>query len=508
VSAIEFGKFPEREIWAVDCETDPFLAGRVPRPFIWGCYNGCEYHEFETVDQLVAFLQERDCIAYAHNGGRFDWHYCLDHIPAFTPVMVISGRLAKFKIGLAEFRDSYNIMPMPLRAGGKKFEIEDYSIFESGNRDIPGNREIIRERLRTDCLYLYQMLETFFLEFGLHLTISGASMACWARISKEKKPETSAEFYARFAPYYFGGRVETFTKGEVFTPFKIVDINSAYPYAMTFLHPYGVVPHESQSLPNSRAAIQRAFITLTAESHGAFPFRSDDGSLVFPADGSPRRFYVTGWEFLAALETGCLEAGYDIETVLQLPASIEFRSYLDHFYKMKTDAKESGDVARYEFSKRFLCSLYGKFGSNPDNYSEYQLCPPRYIEAACEAEGYSFCAELGPHALLCSAIIRMSKNVSTTLELQQVLPDSSARTGGERFVPFEAVGQRFTTLIQIVCTRQIQANWNCTIHGLERGSLKPHAVMALMLPKSSMPAKRSKVSGSRPVKASSSNQKK
>jgi hypothetical protein len=503
VSAIEFGKFPEREIWAVDCETDPFLAGRVPRPFIWGCYNGCEYHEFETVDQLVAFLQERDCIAYAHNGGRFDWHYCLDHIPAFTPVMVISGRLAKFKIGLAEFRDSYNIMPMPLRAGGKKFEIEDYSIFESGNRDIPGNREIIRERLRTDCLYLYQMLETFFLEFGLHLTISGASMACWARISKEKKPETSAEFYARFAPYYFGGRVETFTKGEVFTPFKIVDINSAYPYAMTFLHPYGVVPHESQSLPNSRAAIQRAFITLTAESHGAFPFRSDDGSLVFPADGSPRRFYVTGWEFLAALETGCLEAGYDIETVLQLPASIEFRSYLDHFYKMKTEAKGKGDVARYEFAKRFLCSLYGKFGSNPDNYSEYQLCPPRYIEAACEAEGYSFCAELGPHALLSRPLSDERKrfyNVGTAASI----------TGFVRAYDWRAICaiRKANGIVHYIDTDCLHATetGEMELHDQRLGSWKLEAecIYGAYAGKSSTPAKRSKVSGNRPAKASSS----
>lgn len=368
----------------------------------------------------MGFLSARDCVAYAHNGGRFDWHYCLSHIPAFTPVMVIAGRLAKFQIGLAEFRDSYNIMPMPLRAGGKKFEIEDFGIFEQGQRDLPGNREIIRERLRTDCVYLWQMLETFFMEFGFHLTISSASMACWSRIADCKKPTTSAEFYARFAPYYFGGRVETFTKGEVFEQFKIVDINGAYQYAMEFLHPYGDIPHESQSLPNSRASIKRSFITLEAESHGAFPFRHDDGSLIFPADGATRQFHVTGWEFLGALETGCLAGGYEILSVLQLPASIEFRAYLDHFGKMKTEAKQNGDQTRYEFAKRFLCSLYGKFGSNPDNYSEYQLCPPRYIEAACEAEGYSFCAELGPHALLSRPLPEVKKrffNVGTAASI-------------------------------------------------------------------------------------------
>jgi len=396
-----FGKIPEREIWAVDSETDPFKAGRIPQPFIWGCYNGSEYYEFDTVGELLTFLSQRDCIAYAHNGGRFDWHYLLPAIEPFTSVMVIAGRLAKFKIGKCEFRDSYNIMPMPLRAGGHKYEIEDFGIFEREVRDLPGNRAVIRERLRTDCLYLYRMLETFFVEFGLHLTISSASMSCWAKIADVKKPETSPEFYARFAPYYFGGRVESFAKGEIHRPFKIIDINSAYPDAMMYLHPYGEIPHESLSLPNSRGAIQRSFITIECDSVGAFPFRADNGGLEFPSDGQRRLFHVTGWEFLAALETGCFDnRTYDIAAVLQLPEQIEFRSYMNHFYQMKTDAKANKDDARYEFSKRFLCSLYGKFGSNPEKYSEYQLVPPRFIEAACESDGYSFCAELGPHALL------------------------------------------------------------------------------------------------------------
>lgn len=391
---------PNREIWAVDCETDPFKAGRIPRPFIWGCYNGSEYHVFHTVRDLLAFLTIRDCLCYAHNGGRFDWHYLVDDIEPFTSVMVIAGRLAKFKIGKAEFRDSYNIMPMPLRAGGRKLEIEDYSIFESHLRDLPGNRETILERLRTDCVYLYAMLETFFMEFGLHLTVSSASMACWSKIADVAKPETSAEFYDRFAPYYYGGRVESFASGVVEKPFQIIDINSAYPYAMTFRHPYGEIPYESDSLPNSRSGIQRSFIVLSTASAGCFPYRNDSGGLEFPADSVTRRFHVTGWEFLSALETGFLKGGYNIHSVLCLPGSIEFGAYMDHFYKMKTEAKQSNDKARYEFAKRFLCSLYGKFGSNPANYSEYELVPPRYIEAACEADGFSFCAELGPHALL------------------------------------------------------------------------------------------------------------
>jgi hypothetical protein len=183
------GNGTKREIWAADSETDPFKRGRIPRPFIWGAYNGSEYHEFATAAEFVAFIRDRDCIVYAHNGGRFDWHYLIDQLAPFSTVMVIAGRLAKFKIGKAEFRDSYNIMPMPLRDGGKKLEIEDFSILEADVRDLPANKQVIRDRCRTDCIYLHEMLMKFIAEFGLHLTISSASMNAWHKISGIEKTE-------------------------------------------------------------------------------------------------------------------------------------------------------------------------------------------------------------------------------------------------------------------------------------------------------------------------------
>lgn len=395
---------PEREIWAVDCETDPFKAGRVPKPFIWGLYNGSEYHEFADTADVVAFLAERDCVAYAHNGGRFDWHYLIPFIEPFTECMVIAGRLAKFDIGLCEFRDSFNIMPMPLKAGGKKFEVDDWSLFEREKRDTPAARSVIKERLRTDCVYLWHLLETFFMEFGFHLTISSASMACWSRIAGVEKPKTDKNFYETIAPYYFGGRVESFSAGEVPEKFKIIDINGAYQYAMTFVHPYGESIIERADLPVSRSAIERCFISIRARSLGAFPYRDDDGSLTFPDDGAERDFHISGWEYLAALDTGFYRDGR-ISSVLQLPETIEFGSYMRHFITMKDKARAADDTPRYEFAKRFQCSLYGKFGSNPDEYSEYCLVPPRHIEQACEADGYSFCAELGQYALLARPLL-------------------------------------------------------------------------------------------------------
>lgn len=394
-----------RDIWVADCETDPFDGKTIVAPFIWGTMNieTLEYHQFYKTDDFVDFFENQNCIVYAHNGGKFDWHFILHRIAEETRLMIISGRLAKFKIGECEFRDSWNIIPMPLAAVQKT--VVDYSIFTKDKRDIPANKTIIEEYLKDDCRDLAVMVSAFIAEFGFHLTQAGASVKAWEKITNQKAPQTSATFFNTIAPYYFGGRVEAFEAGEIHRDFSIIDINSAYPHAMMHNHPWGESLTIGDELPNSRSAIERSFITLTTKSYGALPWREKRGEkLSFPHDGQIREFKITGWEFFAAKETGCLQE-YEISEVISLPLTMNFREYLDHFYQMKTEAKklgfdkvtekwEASYKARYEFSKRFLNSLYGKFGANPEEYEEYKTISPRFIEAS-EMDGYEFKTELG-----------------------------------------------------------------------------------------------------------------
>jgi hypothetical protein len=396
-----------REIWAADSETDPFLAGRVPRPFIWGAFNGAQFWSFRTTREFVDFIKERECIVYAHNGGKFDWHFLLDELTPFQPLMVINGRLAKFAIGKAEFRDSFNIMPMPL-AAVQKTEI-DYNKFEADVREQHMGE--IREYLRDDCVYLHGMLTAFIEEFGLHLTQAGASVKAWERIADVKAPVTSAAFYAELAPFYYGGRVQCFHAGEYRDAFKIIDINSAYPFAMMREHPSGDTITSIPFLPATDDEISRTFITMTADALGAFPCRADDGSLFFPDDGNVRTFHITGWEYLAARDTGALRnvAVHEVKTFAE---RIEFSAYLNHFYAMKTNSKRAGyderegrwhdlgQKARYEFSKRFLNSLYGKMGANPEHYEEFTVVKPQHVDAAEAEDGYGFVCELGKLCLV------------------------------------------------------------------------------------------------------------
>jgi len=383
-----------REIWIADSETEGFKYRRIPRPFIWGAYNGIEYHEFNSTAAFLEFITARNCIVYAHNGGKFDWMFLINDLEPFQPLQVINGRLAKFKIGAAEFRDSYNILPVPL-AAYKKDEI-NYDLFEPEQREKPEVMQLIRNYLRSDCVYLYQLVIEFISKYGLNLTLAGAAMKKWQKIAEVKAPATSADFYHSVSPYYYGGRVECFKKGIIKREFKVIDLNSAYPDAMTFNHPYGSAYDVSNALPNSRAYTERAFITLSAISAGAFPYRDTDNSLFFPNDNLPRIYKITGWEFLAAIETKSIR-DWEIIEVVSFNDSVNFRDYVNYFYELKTNAEKNSPD--YIFAKLFLNSLYGKFGANPEKYEEFMVVRPQYIEAA-DSEGYGYCTEVGQWALV------------------------------------------------------------------------------------------------------------
>lgn len=371
-----------REIFTVDCETDPFKFDRVPEPFIWGAYNGVDYWEFNTTKEFINFIIERDCIVYAHNGGKFDWHFILEYLTPFSDCQIISSRLAKFQIGLAEFRDSYNILPFPL-SKYKKDEF-DYTKMEIEVRHL--HMEEIKKYLKNDCVYLYEIVERFIADYGLNLTLAGAALKTWQKIAKVKAPKTSASYYNRLAPFYYGGRVECFEVGLINKDFNVIDINSAYPWAMKQKHPYGAKPFITDQLPDS--GVEQCFIKLSCISCGALPYREEDGSLRFPRDDEKRTYFITGWEYVAGMKNNAL-SDVEILEVVVFSDEIDFCDYIDHFYALKSEAKEKGDDAGYIFSKLFLNSLYGKFGSNPDKYKKYMFVQPRYIEAA-EQDGYKF----------------------------------------------------------------------------------------------------------------------
>lgn len=376
-----------RKIATVDCETDPFRIGRVDiAPFLWGVYTGEFYYEFENLLDMVAYLEDKPWIVYAHNGGKFDWHFIISLIEPFTDLMIINGRLSKFRIGKCEFRDSFNILPVALSAY-QKTDI-NYDIMEKSERHKPENWQTIRDYLRDDCVFLYDLVSQFIDQYGINLTLAGTAMKQWEKISGLKPPkDENGELYHQFKAYYHGGRCQAFTYGIIDYDFSMVDINSAYPWGMLQSHPYGTQFIELSH--NEWAELDQpekggCLVCVVARSGGGLPYKGSDGSLYFPDDYKERTYYCTGWELIAAIETETIK-DWTIKSAFYFPEQIDFGDYINEFYKNRQDIKEKGDDITSEdkansiFYKLLMNSLYGKFGSNPDNYANYQNAPPEFI---------------------------------------------------------------------------------------------------------------------------------
>lgn len=352
-----------RKIAVIDCETDPFVYGRVPKPFLWAYYDGTEFLTFGSTDALLAYIKDKREYIYAHNGGKFDFHYLLPHVKNHSSALIINGRVVQFKLGRAILRDSYAILPIPL-ADYQKDTI-DYAKFEANVRNQYMN-EII-DYLHGDCVYLYQLVTAFINEFGNRVTLAQAAFKRARQLDGIATFQTNSLFYNIFKPYYHGGRVSIFHHGIVSGKTYIYDINSAYPFAMIHKHPFG----NTVNIKNAHFTIDtNSFYVVECDSFGAYPLL-EKRQLSYPDDGARRIFHVTGYE-LDATQQEFHNANGIIRKQIRFTDAVSFDAYVAHYYERKRKAaKHSID---YILAKLAMNSVYGKLAANPDRYFDYIIC--------------------------------------------------------------------------------------------------------------------------------------
>ena len=356
-------------IAVIDAETDPFVYGRIPKPFIWGFATADTYEEFYSTEELYNFLLslKKPHLIYAHNGGKFDFHYLLNLLRP-QMIKIINGRIASFKIGKCELRDSLLIIPRSLDSlGAGKLEI-DYSLFEYEERKE--HMPEIREYLKQDCYALLKVINRFKEEYGLSLTIAGAALNYYETHFGKVKRTTKA-FYERIAPFYKGGRVEALKTGTFKKKMKYIDLNSAYPYVMKKkLHPAGTVLHHTRNLakvPDNTPY----FIEFQGYTEGAFPVTDPVTKKTHYPTGK-YTIKTTSWEFETAISLELVKVD-KILNIFYTTEVINFEDYVDHFYDVRRVHKKLGDKLGEQIAKLFLNSLYGKFGANPENYNDFYI---------------------------------------------------------------------------------------------------------------------------------------
>jgi hypothetical protein len=357
-----------RKIATLDFETDPFKFGRVPTPFACGFFDGENYFQTwgdDCADTMVSYLLGlRDkYLIYAHNGGKFDFCFLEKHLA--NPLQFINTRLVKARLGQHELRDSYAIIPEPMKAL-QKDEI-DYDIFEYGVRDIPQNKKLISEYLKSDCIYLHGFVTRFVETFGLNLTIAGTSL----KRSKYHHPfdTITRETDAMLRPFYFGGRVECFEKGSFHLPLKYLDINSSYPDAMRrLMHPIGRHFAALKRRPNNGKPY---FAHIVADSDGALPERGDNGGLRFPRVKN-HEFFACSHEIETGEELGLIRVR-QIKKIYATTKCTRFDTFIDECMKGKIAASESCDKVMRTFWKLLANSSYGKYAQDSSKYRDAML---------------------------------------------------------------------------------------------------------------------------------------
>lgn len=367
-------KAETRPIEVIDCETDPFLYGRTPEPFLWGWSDGSIYKDFRDTEELANFISKRKSIIYAHNGGKFDFHFLFPYFTPGTEILIINGRVAKATIGLCELRDSYCILPVPLADYNKT--VIDYAKFEKDVRHTHMGE--IQAYLRDDCTYLWELVSQFVATYGNAITLASAALKWWKGMGNDI-PTSDKKYYDTFSAWYAGGRVQCFQQGMVKTPFHLVDINSAYPFAMMEKHPYSTTfdPVRKPSMVPGKIK-GASMYRVVAISDGCLPMRDKKGVLTFPDDGVAREYQCTGWELRAGLETKTVKVLESIERI-DFHETKDFRAYVRHFFELKKNSpKDSG--ARL-IAKLFLNSLYGKWCADPSAYKNYAIvCPGQMLD--------------------------------------------------------------------------------------------------------------------------------
>ena len=373
-------KFP---VATIDIETDPFLYGRIPEPFVIGWYSADIGFRYwwgdDCIERFCDWLRELPKhIVYAHNGGKFDVHFFLDHLRG--KLLIIDGRTVSAEMYGHDIRDSYAIMPFPL-ADYQKDEI-DYSIMERPVREK--NKRKILEYLESDCVYLFNLIETFHEDFGQSkLTIGSVSMAEIRKL--HDVPKTTLAFDRTFRKtLYYGGRCESFASGVIEGDMDIYDVRSMYPSVMSeYLHPTGLAYSVGDEITE-----ETCFLTVRGTSHGAFPGRGKDGELHY----SHKRgvFHVSIHEYNAAIDSGVFRPT-SIECTYDFAERVRYEAWTTKYYALKEKSERENDQARYLIYKYLLNAGGGKFSQNPANYWDYRLAAlkerPEEVCQHCKGRG-------------------------------------------------------------------------------------------------------------------------
>jgi hypothetical protein len=222
------------------------------------------------------------------------------------------------------------------------------------------------------------MIIGFLRRFPAKLTLASSVFELMKKEFEYNPGRSSANFDSQFRPFFFGGRVQFWQLGEIKGEHKIIDINSAYPWAMTKKHFFGFSARCVSTMPKEN--MEQSFFLVECHSEGALPLRSKTGGVSFPHEFN--KYYCSGWE---------LKAGMDLGLITKLKILLcynpvlvkDMKNFAQTLYDRKNKAKHEGDKEEEFFAKIAVNSGYGKLALDVSRFSEVAVTtegekPPRW----------------------------------------------------------------------------------------------------------------------------------
>ena len=331
-----------------------------------GCYDGERYRAYRDIgDFLRAALTRKNHNRwfFAHAGGLYDVQFILEWLIKHAPTAFrISAALSASSAIIVKiekgrqcwyFVDSFWLLRTSLRKIGAWIGMAKGGA--EGKTDIfwAPLSELITYN-EQDCKILWHaiaQLESIVLSLGgqLEKTAASTAMSLFRRAYLKREIVTTPEVNEIARSAYIASRVEPFER--VAENAWSWDINSSFPYAMTFPAPGNMVL-EDKRLPDSGLYVADVEVYQPPANIPVLPVRGGkDGRVYFPT-GRWRGWYSdTDCRFLE-------EAGGRIEhvhRVMHFEPFDDFSRYATDLYEKR---KESNDDGFKQITKILLNSLY------------------------------------------------------------------------------------------------------------------------------------------------------
>lgn len=343
-----------------------------------GVYDGLNYRHYQSIADFLngELIAENSGVwFYAHAGGLADMKFIFDFLcnepHSFEVMAAFSGSSAiivELKKGGHKwtFVDSFWLIRMSLRQIGKLFGVgEKGGSADSTEMFYASYKELIPYN-EQDCRILYkaiQYIENFFIDLGgqLEKTAASCAMKLFRMNYLKREIKTSAYINECARNAYIASRVEVLQK-EVQAA-QYFDINSSFPYAMTFPMPASHWKSHRKLPEKEGIYLVDARITVPDSHIPPLPYRSEEG-LFFPT-GTWRSWFMG--PDLQLLE----EAGGKIDRVYCCHEFEQFSDLRDYSLDLYEKRKAATNQALKTSLKIPLNSLYGKFGEKEEKQAVY-----------------------------------------------------------------------------------------------------------------------------------------